>query len=267
MNATRELRQFFGLERMPFDKETDTIALQRLSSVQSNLESLLLFAETRGTGLVCGQSGSGKSCLLRLLCSELHHGLYKPLYLCHASVSVSEFYTHIAATLGLPACGRRAALFRSIQAHVLELARKRVHPLLIIDEAHMLSTDILSEIRLLTNFEMDSRNALSVLLCGQDSFLQRLDLAILESLANSISITVRTKGLVEEETYAYIEKSIADCGGKQQIFTTAAMKAIHQFFTGLMRTVNNIARAGMKKAQLLSSQTVEAEHIKQVMQH
>jgi type II secretory pathway predicted ATPase ExeA len=266
MNATRELKQFFGLERLPFDKETDTGALQKLPSVQANLEALFLFAETRGTGLVCGQSGSGKSCLLRMLCGELHHGLYKPLYLCHASVSVSEFYTHIAAALGLPACGRRAALFRAIQAQVMELAKKRVHPLLIIDEAHMLSNDILSEIRLLANFEMDSLNALSVLLCGQDSLLPRLDLAILEPLANSISITVKTRGLPEEETYAYIEKSISECGAGQQIFTVAAMKAIHQFSTGLMRTINNIARAGMKKAQLVSSRTVEAEHIKLVMQ-
>lgn len=266
MNAIRELNQFFGLERFPFDKEIDTASLQKLPSVQRSLESLNLFIETRGTALLCGQSGSGKSCLLRLLCSELHHGLYKPLYLCHASVSVSEFYTHIAAAMGLSVRGRRASLFRSIQASVLELAKKRVHPLLIIDEAHMLSNDILSEIRLLSNFEMDSRNALSILLCGQDSFLQRLDLAILESLANSISITVRTKGLSEEETYTYIEGNIADCGGKQPVFTKAAMKAIHQFSTGLMRAINNIARASLKKAQQLNSQSVEAEHIKMVVQ-
>lgn len=266
MNAARELVQFFGLERLPFDKETETTSLQKLPSVQANLESLSLFVDTRGTALVCGQSGSGKSCLLRLLCNELHQGLYKPLYLCHASVSVSEFYTHIAATLGLPACGRRAALFRAIQANVLELAKKRVHPLLIIDEAHMLSNDILSEIRLLTNFEMDSRNALSVLLCGQDSFLPRLDLALLEPLANSISMSVSTKGLPEEETYSYIETSISACGSSHQIFTPTAMKAVHQFSTGLMRTVNNIARAGMKKAQLANSRTVEAEHIRQAVQ-
>lgn len=267
MNATRELKQFFGLDRLPFDKETETASLQKLPSVQANLESLSLFVETRGIALLCGQSGSGKSCLLRLLCQDLNQGLYKPLYLCHASVSVSEFYTHIAAALGLPACGRRASLFRAIQASVLDLAKKRVHPLLIIDEAHMLSNDILSEIRLLTNFEMDSRNALSVLLCGQDSFLPRLDLSILEPLANSISMHVTTKGLVQEETYSYIENSVSACGANYQIFTQTAMKTIHQFSTGLMRTVNNIARAGMKKAQLADSKTVEAEHIRQVVQH
>ena len=65
-------------------------------------------------------------------------------------------------------------MFRNIQQRVLSLNKSnRVHPVLLIDEAHHLDNEILKEIRLLTNFQIDSYNALSVILCGLDNISSR----------------------------------------------------------------------------------------------
>ncbi|MDY7027277.1 MAG: AAA family ATPase [Spirochaetota bacterium] len=87
-----------------------------LPSTQSCLAGLKLLVDTRGIGVLTGKSGTGKSCLLRLLLNELHTGLYKPVYLSHTSVGVQEFYFHLADALGLPSTGRRATLYRAIHA-------------------------------------------------------------------------------------------------------------------------------------------------------
>ena len=82
----------------------------------------------------------------------------------------------------------------------------------------MLSNEILKELRLLANFEVDSVNAMTILLCGQESLLQKFGLSILESLANSITISVSTDGLPKEETFSYVEQRITACGGNPIVY-------------------------------------------------
>ena len=90
-----------------------------------------------------------------MLVKGMHTGLVKPVYLCHTSIGVMEFYTHLVTALGLPPAGRRAALFRSVPEWVYALHRtSRIHAVLI-GEVHLLFNEILKELRLLSNFEVD----------------------------------------------------------------------------------------------------------------
>ena len=172
---TKECLSFYNLTKVPFTKEIKTENLINLPSVERALMQANLLVETKGIGVITGKSGSGKSCILRLLTSNLNKGLYKPIYICHSSVGLMEFYTHFAKGMGLEVTGRRAALFRALKERIITLNKSsRIHPILIIDEADKLSIDILSELRLLTNFEYDSYNALTVILCGQESLTQRV---------------------------------------------------------------------------------------------
>ena len=214
-----------------------------------------------------GQSGTGKSSLLRLLICSLNPGLYKLLYLCHFSVGNSEFYTHLCVALGLEPRMRRATMFRAIKDHIISLNRsQRVHPVLLIDEAHLLSTDILQELRMLTNFEIDSFNALTVLLCGQKRLRMKFGLAVLESLASTISITISLGGLPKEETFSYVEARLKAAGAQSTLFTKNALELIHQAAGGIMRTINTIAHAALIKGFIGKSAQVEAEHVQSVLE-
>jgi len=261
--TTQDLLSHFNLSQLPFSKEIAVEQLIELPSVQRALSSVQLLVETRGIGLLMGKSGTGKSCLLRKLCSCLHSGLYKPVYLCHTSVGLNEFYTHLCTGLGLEPVFRRSRMFRMIQERVLSLNRQsHIHPILFIDESQYLSNAILQEIRILTNFEIDSYNALSVLICGREELSMQFGLSILEPLANSITLTVHLEGLPKEESFAYIEGRLHHCGNTTPLFTKNALELIHQASGGIMRDINMIAHSAMVGAYLSKSQQVEAEHVK-----
>jgi len=88
---------------------------------------------------------------------------------------------------------------------------------------------------------------------------------MLESLANSITISVLTEGLPKEETYSYIESRLLACGGNPALFTKNALALIHQSSMGIFRSIGTIATASMYRAMTSNSSTVEAEHVQAVI--
>jgi len=214
-----------------------------------------------------GKSGTGKSCILRKLVNSLHTGLYRPIYICHTSIGLTEFYTHICVGLGLEPCTTRAPMFRNIQQRILSLNKShKVHPVLLIDETHLLDNEILKEIRLLTNFQIDSYNALTVLLCGLENISLRFGLSSLEPLANSITITIHVASLPKEESFSYIEHRLSQCGNTNSLFTKNALMVIHQASGGIMRNINTISHASMVNAYMKKSVQIEAEHVQAVIE-
>jgi type II secretory pathway predicted ATPase ExeA len=257
-----DMLSYFSMTSDPFSRDLDHSRLLRLPGIEESLGSLSFFCERRGIGVLVGKSGSGKSCLVRLLVSTLPAGLYKPVYLCHSTVSLSEFYSHLAAAFDLQPRGRRAALFRAVQDHVLALHRSnKIHPVLIIDEAHCLSNDILIELRQLLNFQYDSETCMSIILCGQEELLARLRLSFLESLANSVTTTVVMKPLTPDETASYLEERLKHVGARADLFSQPAVRALHNASHGTMRTINALAQAALVKAWRAKSELVESELI------
>ena len=163
--------------------------------------TIICWPKRAASAVMSGKSEVGKSCLLRRLIADLPPGLYRPVYLCHTTVAIMEFYTHLCSAFGIESCSRRSRIFRDLKDRITVLNHSdRVHPLLIIDEAQYLSNDILAELRMLTNFEVDSVNAITVLLCGSENPTRRFALSVLEPLANSVTITITLGSLEQEET-------------------------------------------------------------------
>jgi len=262
----REVYSHFNLSDDPFTREIKTEKLKTLPGITEALEQLHILFETRGIGILTGKSGSGKTCVLRMATDSLHQGTYQPHYICHTSVGIQEFYTHLSYTFGLQPGGRRAPMFKAIHDHILNMHRtKHVHPILIIDEADKLGNDILQEIRLLANFNYDSLNALTILLCGQEPLIQKLGLTSLESLANSVTVTVRLNTLKKEETFSYLEQRVGDVSSGRSLFTKAAMTLIHDASSGVMRVIDNMGKHALIKAYYSGNPTVEKEHVQAVL--
>ena len=263
----REYLSYFNLSQDPFSREIGVEKLLMLPSVERSLAAAELLVETHGIGVMTGRSGTGKSCLLRLLIDRLQPGLYKSYYVCHTSVAIVEFYTHLCDVFGLDPGHRRASMFRAIKDHILTLrTSSRIHPVLIIDEAHLLNNDILAEIRLLTNFHTDSLNALTVLLCGNEPLPRRFGLSILESLASAITVSISVEALPKEETCAYVESRLSECGAGAPLLTKNALELIHQASGSTMRAIGTITTASLRKAFLAKGKQVETEHVQSVLQ-
>ncbi|HMJ11270.1 MAG TPA: ATP-binding protein [Polyangiaceae bacterium] len=168
-------RKHFGLTAHPFGKELDTDDLFASSALKEMQVRLTHLIELRGIGLVTGESGSGKTSACRKVVSALHTGLYRTVYVPHSTGNVMDMYKTIAWELGLAIERSRAALFRQIRSEVTRLcAEARCRPILVIDEAHHLRADVLEDLRLLTNYAMDSENRLCLILIGHPELRRRL---------------------------------------------------------------------------------------------
>lgn len=262
----REVYSHFSLSGDPFSKEIGTDDLLLLPAIKEALKQIKILFQVKGIGILTGEAGSGKTCLLRLAARDLPPGLYQPYYIYHTSVGILEFYTHICDSFGLQSCGRRAVMFKRIHDHILHMNKtSRIHPVLIIDEADKLGNDILQEIRLIANFEYDSVHALTILLCGQEHLINKLGLSILVSLANSIAISTRIANLERQETLTYLEERIAKVSTGAHLFTKPAMGLIHDASAGVMRVINHMALQSLIKAYMTNSPTVEAEHVQALL--
>lgn len=261
----QEILSWFNLEEHPFSKELKTRDLIDLPSLAQSEQELMLLIETRGIGLFTGPSGCGKSSVIRKIASQLNPGLYRPFYISHTSLGTAEFYQTFAASLGLDSGGRRSKIFRRIKSFITDLNdQKRIHPVIFIDEAQALSGDSLKEIRLLTNFEYDSKNACTLVLCGQPELRQKLQLNVYASLANSITYSIKLDALPAEETYTYIDNRVASSGCTTPLFTDNAKKMIHDISSGILRISANVAWRSLIKAYQHKSKQIEKEHVQMV---
>ncbi len=177
-------RKHFGLTRHPFGKEIEPDDLFA-SAAGKELEACLgHLIEMRGIGLITGESGSGKTCVCRKVVTALHTGLYRVVYVSLSTGNVMDLYKTIAWEMGLPTERSRAALYRQIKNEVTRLcAEARCRPILIVDEAHNLRSEVLEDLRLLTNYQMDAENRLCLLLVGQAELRRRLGMAAYEALS------------------------------------------------------------------------------------
>jgi type II secretory pathway predicted ATPase ExeA len=260
-------RKHFALTRHPFDKDLaadDLFASASLAELGARLRHLV---DMRAIGLVTGDSGSGKTTACRHLVASLHTGLYRVLYVSMTTGNVMDLYKSIAWELGLPTERNRAALFRQIRAEVSRLcAENRLRPILIIDEAHHLRTDLLEDVRLLTNFAMDSENRLTVILVGHPELRRRMSMAALDALAQRIVVRAHVRGLTRDELGPYLVHRLRLAGSELPLFEPPTVEAIFQASSGLPRKANALAHHALFAAAVAKTKSVTTEHVQAAMQ-
>jgi type II secretory pathway predicted ATPase ExeA len=255
-------RAHFGLTQNPFDKGLPPEDFY-ISQAQKELEVRIAhLIELRGIGLATGDSGSGKTSVCRKATAGLHGGLYRVLYVPNSTGNVMDLYKSIAWELGLPTERSRAAIYRAIRTEVMRLCvESRLRPLLIIDEAHHLRSDVLEELRLLTNYDMDSQNRLCLLFVGHPELRRRVTMAVHEALNQRIIVRHHLGGLTREELPLYLGHLLRRAGTELPLFEPAAVEAIHQASGGLPRRVNSFAHHALNAAAAAHAKAVTAEHV------
>ncbi len=239
-------RQHFGLKFNPFDKEIPTdklFASRDTKELDSRLKYML---ESRGICLIVGEPGSGKSTGLRKLTENLNRSLYKPCYLPLTTLTVKEFYQALASLLGETPAYKKVTLFQQIQNCIHNLYyEQRITPVIIVDEVHMAPVSILDDLRLLFNFKIDSANPFVLILAGQPQIRNKLALNTCYPLRQRISMRYSMQGLSLEETADYCNSRMKLAGCNSEVFSPAALTAIHNVSGGFLRSVNNIAVASL----------------------
>lgn len=252
----------FGFLFYPFAKDIPPDEMYASAATTELSVRLGHLVDMSGIGLVTGDSGSGKSCACRAMVARLHTGLYKVFYVPLSTGNPMDLYKSIAWEMGLPTERSRAALYRQIKNEVTRLCTEaRTRPVLILDEAHGLRSDVLEEMRLLTNYAMDSQNRLCLLFCGQTELRRRLAMAVHEALHQRIVVRYHLPPLARDEAAAYLTHLLRRAGTELPLFEPAAVEALFQASQGLPRKLNLLAHHSLIAAAIAKAKTVTADHV------
>lgn len=255
-------RKQFALTRHPFDKDLRPNDLFPSASAQELEARLHYLLQLQGIGLITGEVGSGKTAICRKVASSLHSGLYRVFYVPLTTGNVMDVYKSIAWEMGLSTERSLSTLYRSIREEVSRLSLEaKIRPILIIDEAQYLRNDILENLRLLTNYEMDSQNRFCMIFVGQAELRRRLSMAVHEPLAQRLVVRYHIGGLTKDELPGYLEHRLRLAGTEVPLFELPALEALFQATNGLPRKVNLLAHLALNAAALHNVRSVTPEHV------
>jgi type II secretory pathway predicted ATPase ExeA len=253
--------EFFGFTTKPFGKTPDPSFLYESPQHKEALARLEYAVEEKELAVLVGEIGSGKTTLSRALIDRI--GDARPvILLINPRLTPNQLLRSIAIGLGITPSKYRPDLLDQIHSKLVELYEARREPVLIIDEAQLLpGKATYDEIRLLTNFQLDDQNLLSVLLIGQPELDWRLDRPAYAPLRQRIGMRYSLGSLSLEETIAYIEHRIRIAGAGQNPFSRAAMEEIHSLSGGIPRLINTLATTALLDAFGDDARSIEPPRI------
>ncbi|MGZ8833881.1 MAG: ExeA family protein [Thermoanaerobaculia bacterium] len=253
--------EFFGFSAKPFGKTPDPAFLYESPQHKEALARLEYAVEEKELALLTGDVGSGKTTLSRALIDRL--GDSRPVVLLiNPRMTPTQLVHSIAMGLGCSPSRVRNDLLEQIQSKLVELYEQKREPVVIIDEAQLIpGKPAFDEIRLLTNFQLDDQNLLSVILIGQPELDVRLKRPAYAPLRQRIGMRYSLKPLSLEETIEYVEHRIRVAGGTHNPFCREAMEEIHVLSGGIPRLINALATTALLDAFGEDAEVVDVERI------
>ena len=257
---------FFNLREPPFSKEIADSDLWLPPSKQALVDELVEAATGRDSILLTGEPGVGKTCVLRALKARLPEAGFRLTYCHNATLGRRDFYRQLCHALGLTPAATAASLFYAITTHVQELGKDRVHPVFLLDEAHLLHQDTLDHLHILLNYNWDSRSLLSLILVGLPELADRLALRRNRSLASRIPHRFAVDPLTHEDTAAYIALRLERAGCDREIVTADAITALHGATGGALRDLDRLAAAALRESHKKKRRLVERDVVERLAQ-
>jgi general secretion pathway protein A len=233
---------FFGLNEKPFAITPDPRYLY-LSERHAEALAHLLYGINESGGFIqlTGEVGTGKTTVVRTLLSRVPHHADVAVIL-NPRVTPVEFLLTICEELGLGiADSDRDSVKQMVDAlnrRLLAAHAEGRRIIVIVDEAQNLTPEVLEQVRLLTNLETPTQKLLQIILIGQPELRELLDRTELRQLAQRITGRYHLEPLSLEETRGYVRHRLRVAGAGEEIFTAAALTAVHRVAAGIPRVIN-----------------------------
>jgi type II secretory pathway predicted ATPase ExeA len=262
-----DLRAHFGLSALPFTREIAVRDRWSAALFDEPLEELRTVVENRMSAALLAPAGTGKTVLLRALVARLPEARYRVHYIKVTNLSRRDFCREIAVAVGAEPAGSYPMLVRRLQERFqMSLGEDGRRPVLLIDEAHDLRPDVLAILRILTNFEMDSRLVLSLLLAGQPRLRALLDRQEVEAVTQRLALVLTLRLLSRTELRSYIEHRLRTAGCKKPPFDEPALDALYEVSRGNLRAADQVALGALSLAARRSIAVVDAALIAEARQ-
>ena len=262
-------KAFYKLQKNPFEITPDPVFL--FGTKRHNEALVALYYGVRkhkGFVVLTGEVGTGKTLLVRCLLQLLNRKDVNYAYVFNSMLSPLEFLQYIAGDFGLPASGKsKSELLLMLGNYLIERHQKKLTTVLVIDEAHHLSPEVLEEVRLLTNLETAQQKLLQILLVGQPELDEKLDSFELRQLKQRIALRAQLEPLDLDETKGYIERRLQLAGANSHaatIFPHETIAAIYRHSHGVPRLINTICENALITSFSRQAQSVTTDIIEDV---
>lgn len=238
--------EFYGLKARPFSKTPDPKFLYLSRSHEEALARLQYAVEEKEMILLTGEVGCGKTTLTRALMDSLEEK-YKIVNIINPRLTPAQFLRLIAKRLEIEIpYNYKADLLDAIYEKVYNDYEEGISLVIIIDEAQLIpNKDTFEEIRLLTNFQLDYTNLISLILVGQTDLRKKLNHKSYMPLKQRIGLFYHLGPISEEDIKGYVEHRLMVSGRDDMLFTDMALKSLYRFSGGIPRLINSIATSAI----------------------
>lgn len=257
---------YWQLEKKPFEDTSDSAFYYPSDVHQGALLKLRYAIENhRGSALLTGATGIGKTLLIHTLANQLPAEFSPVVHLVFPDMPTDQLLAYIAGNL----TGEATATMPSVQQSVRRLekaltenAESGGHAVIVIDEAHLLSHQSLETMRLLMNFHQDYQPAMTLLFVGQPALLPTLDR--MPDLDGRLGVKCLLRQFTQEETMGYVSLRVTAAGAAEPIFDQSGLEALHYFSQGVPRQINRLCDLALLIGYAEEHQVIGADQIEAV---
>lgn len=245
-------QDYFGLREQAFSIAVNPRYLYMTRKHKEALAHLLYGVRGGGFVMLTGEVGTGKTTIIRCLLEQMPENTDIAIVL-NPMANVEEMLTTICEELGVKFhddTNTVKSLTDALQAFLLQNYTKGKNTVLLIDEAQLLSAEVLEQIRLLTNLETSTQKLLQIILVGQPELNDLLAQPRLRQLSQRITARFHLTPLTLDETFQYIRHRLAVAGMSKDKnpFSTRIIKQIHSYTGGIPRMINILCERALTGA-------------------
>lgn len=237
-----DYKAFFGLSMKPFELVPNPAFLY-MSRTHRKALSYLDYGIREGAGfvLLTGEVGCGKTTLVRNLIRQLDESIVLSKVF-NTKVSSEQLVSMINDDFGLDVKGKdKTALIKDLYDFLIDMLARGKRPVLIIDEAQNLASELLEEVRMLSNLETDTSKLLQIVLVGQPELRAVLAAPDLRQFRQRVSVSAHIGNISRDETELYVLHRLSVAGNREAVlFDDQALDLIYSYSRGTPRLVNII---------------------------
>ena len=234
--------EYYGFARAPFDMSPDPSFLYLGEAHREGLATLV-YAVNSGKGFVMltGEVGTGKTTLLHALLQQLD-STTNSAFIFNPRLDPMGFFRVLFEELDIgPPCETKAEYLLALNHYLIRKLAANERVLLIVDEAQNLSTEMLEEIRLLSNLETPTSKLIQIMLVGQPELKDLVDQPELRQLRQRIALRHHLRPFNEGEVVEYVKERLAKAGYTGRgIFKKKTLRELYRITGGTPRLINNI---------------------------